>query len=116
MDNRVVNTVVQWNGVYYIGTDKGMDAVDLKGKHRVTDTLTERFAGIRIRCMTVDDQNHLWICTHGSGLFEYDPDGTAYEYNKENGLFGNKARVVTQLRLNCLTGRSSPVQTETASL
>ena len=109
MDNRVVNTVVQWNGVYYIGTDKGMDAVDLKGKHRVTDTLTERFAGIRIRCMTVDDQNHLWICTHGSGLFEYDPDGTAYEYNKENGLFGNKARVVTQLRdgtilVSCDTG------------
>ena len=98
MDNRVTNTIVQWNGAYYFGTDKGMDAVDLKGKHQVTNELTERFAGIRIRCMTVDDENHLWVCTHGKGLFEFDPDGTEHAYNKENGLFGNKARVVTVLR------------------
>ena len=109
MDNRVTNTIVQWNGTYYFGTDKGMDAVDLKGKHRVTDQLTEQFAGIRIRCMTVDDQNHMWVCTHSKGLFEYDPDGTEHAYNKANGLFGNKARVVTQLRdgtilASCETG------------
>ena len=42
MDNRVTNTIVQWNGMYYFGTDKGMDAVDLKGKHRVTNELTDR--------------------------------------------------------------------------
>ncbi len=98
MDNRVVNTVVQWNGVYYFGTDKGMDAVDLKGKRRVTDALTERFEGVRIRCMKVDTDNHLWVCTQGGGLVEFDPDGTEYVYNKENGKFGNKARVATQLR------------------
>ena len=109
MDNRVTNTIVQWNGAYYFGTDKGMDAVDLKGKHRVTNELTEKFAGVRIRCMTVDDEGHLWVCTHGKGLYEYDPDGTEYTYNKENGLFGNKVRVVTQLRdgtilVSCDTG------------
>ncbi len=109
MENRVTNTIVQWNGVYYFGTDKGMDAVNLKGKRRVTDALTEEFAGIRIRCMTVDDRNRLWICTHGRGLYEIEPDGTEYEYSRENGLFGNKARVVTQLRdgtilVSCDTG------------
>ena len=109
MDNRVVNTIVQWNGVFYFGTDKGMDAADLKGKNRVTDDLTEKFTGVRIRCMIVDDRNHLWICTHSKGLYEFDPDGTEYVYNKENGLFGNKARVVTQLRdgtilASCETG------------
>ena len=98
MDNRVVNTIVQWNGVYYFGTDKGMDAVDLKGKHRVTDAMTERFAGVRIRCMKVDDRNHLWVCTYGNGLVEFEPDGTEYLYNRDNGAFGNRARVVTQLR------------------
>ena len=98
MDNRVTNTIVEWNGVYYFGTDKGMDAVDLKGKYRVENELTERFSGIRIRCMAVDDRNHLWVCTHSAGLIEYDPDGTEYIYNRQNGLFGNKARVVTQLR------------------
>ena len=98
MDYRVTNTIVQWNGVYYIGTDKGMDAVDLKGKHQIVNETTERFAGIRIRCMLVDDANHLWVCTYGSGLVEIDPDGTEYVYNKDNGAFGNRARVVTQLR------------------
>ena len=98
MDSRVTNTIVQWQGAYYIGTDKGMDAVDLKGKHQVINELTERFAGIRIRCMMVDDADHLWICTYGGGLAEIDPDGTEHVYNKENGAFGNRARVVTQLR------------------
>ena len=98
MDNRVTNTIVQWQDAYYIGTDKGMDAVDLKGKHQITNELTERFAGIRIRCMLVDDANHLWVCTYGSGLVEIEPDGTEHLYNKENGAFGNRARVVTQLR------------------
>ena len=98
MDNRVTNTIVQWQGAYYIGTDKGMDAVDLKGKQQITNELTERFAGIRIRCMMVDSEDHLWVCTYGSGLAEIDPDGTEHLYNKDNGAFGNRARVVTQLR------------------
>ena len=98
MESHVTNTVAQWNGVNYFGTDKGMDAADLKGMHQVRDTITERFAGIRIRCMTVDDQGHLWVCTYGSGLIEFDPDGTEYVYNRDNGAFGNRARVVTQLR------------------
>ena len=98
MDNRVTNTIVQWQGAYYIGTDKGMDAVDLKGKNQVVNELTERFAGIRIRCMLVDSNEHLWVCTYGSGLVEIEPDGTESLYNKDNGAFGNRARVVTQLR------------------
>ena len=98
MENRVTNTVVQWNGVYYIGTDKGMDAVDLKGMNQVSNAVTERFAGVRIRCMMVDAQDHLWVCTYGSGLVELEPDGSEYVYNRDNGAFGNRARVVIQLR------------------
>ena len=98
MENQVTNAVAFWNGVYYFGTDKGMDAVDRKGMNRVTDALTERFEGIRIRCMTVDAEGHLWVCTHGSGLVEFDPDGTEYVYDRKNGLFGNKVRVAIQLR------------------
>ena len=98
MDNRVVNTIVQWQDLYYIGTDKGMDAVDLKGKHQAVNETTHRFDGIRIRCMMVDENDHLWVCTYGEGLVEIEPDGTEYVYNSENGSFGNRARVVTQLR------------------
>ena len=98
MGSRVVNTIVEWNGLYYFGTDKGMDAVDLKAKKQVHNEITERFAGLRIRCMIIDRENHLWVCTYGSGLVELEPDGTEYVYNKENGAFGNRARVVSELR------------------
>ena len=98
MVNRVTNTVVLWEGAYYIGTDKGMDAVDLKGKKQVINEITQSFGDTRIRCMIVDNENHLWVCTYGSGLVEIEPDGTRYVYNRENGAFGNRARVVIQLK------------------
>ena len=96
LDNRVVNTTVEWNGVFYFGTDKGLDAVDASGKHPVTDELTEQFAGVRIRCMTVDSNNHLWLCTYSSGLVEVDPDGEQHLYDSGNG-FENRTRIVKQL-------------------
>lgn len=98
MANRVVNTIVRWNGVYYIGTDKGMNAVDDAGKQQITDEVTRRFDGIRIRCMMVDRENHLWVCTYSEGLAELTPDGQEYRYNKEFGAFGNRARVVKELK------------------
>ena len=108
MDNRVTNAIIRWNGVYYFGTDKGMDAVDLKGKNRVTNELTDRFAGVRIRCMAVDSGNRLWVCSHGGGLYIFEPDGTETVFNRGNG-FGNRARVVKELRdgtmlVSCETG------------
>ena len=98
MDNQVVNTIVQWQDAFYFGTDKGMDAADLKGKERIENEITERFAGIRIRCMIVDRDDHLWVCTYSNGLVEIAPDGTEYRYNRENGAFGNRARVVRELK------------------
>ena len=97
MDSRVVNAIVQWNGIYYFGTDKGMDAVDAAGRSQVRNQVTDRFGAMRIRNMIVDGENHLWVCTYGNGLVEVLPDGTEYVYNQENGAFGNRARVVRQL-------------------
>jgi len=97
MDSRVVNTVVKWQGEFYFGTDKGLDVVDENCKKRVASALTERLDGVRIRCMLVDSDNHLWVCTYGSGLLEVEPDGTEHLYNSDSGSFGNRARVVAQL-------------------
>ncbi len=97
MDNRVVNAVEKWQGVYYFGTDKGLDAADESCKTRVTNALTEKLDGVRIRCLRVDSRDCLWICTYGSGLLEVAPDGTEYLYNSDSGSFGNRARVVTEL-------------------
>ena len=97
MNSKVVNAIVQWNGNYYFGTDKGIDAVNRTGKERIEDDVTRAFSANRIRCMTVDRENHLWICTYEAGMTELEPDGTRYDYNQENGAFENATRVVTQL-------------------
>ena len=97
MDRRVVNTIVFWQNCYYVGTDKGLDVVDKACRRQVHNDLTEALAGKRIRCMYVDQQDHLWVCTYGSGLIEYAPNGASWSYNSNNGSFGNRARIVTGL-------------------
>ncbi len=97
MDRKVVNAIVFWQSCYYIGTDKGLDVVDRACHSKVENSLTKALDGKRIRCMFVDNNNHLWVCTYGNGLMEYAAGGESWEYNAENGSFGNKARIVTGL-------------------
>ncbi len=97
MERRVVNAIVSWQGCYYIGTDKGLDVVDHACRSQIENELTETLAGKRIRCLYVDTAEHLWVCTYGSGLMEFAPDGKVWTYNADNGSFGNRARIVTQL-------------------
>ena len=97
MERRVVNAIVNWQGNYYIGTDKGLDIVDKACRRQINNDLTSELDGKRIRCMYVDDNEHLWICTYGNGLMEYAPDGESWSYNAESGSFGNRARLVTGL-------------------
>ncbi len=97
MERKVVNAIVSWQRCYYIGTDKGLDVVDKACHREIENALTEELDEKRIRCMYVDDKNHLWICTYGSGLMEYSPDGVSWSYNADNGSFGNRARIVTGL-------------------
>ena len=97
MERRVVNAIVMWQGCYYVGTDKGLDVVDKACRNQIKNDLTAALAGKRIRCLYVDEENHLWVCTYGSGLMEFAPDGVSWVYNAENGSFGNRARIVTRL-------------------
>ncbi len=97
MERKVVNTIVSWQRCYYIGTDQGLDIVDKECHNRIENSLSKELEGKRIRCMYVDRNNHLWVCTYGSGLIEYSLTGQAWAYNAENGSFGNRARIVTGL-------------------
>ena len=97
MERNVVNAIVSWQRCYYIGTDKGLDIVDKACHNELENDISAALEGKRIRCLYVDDKNHLWICTYGSGLMEYAPNGELWEYNAENGSFGNRARIVTGL-------------------
>ena len=97
METHVVNAVARWQDDYYFGTDSGLDKVDGTCHRQLYDELTDLLKGIRIRCLFVDKDDHLWICTYTQGVWEVEPDGTRYEYTSENGSFGSKTRVVMQL-------------------
>ncbi len=98
MERLVVNAIVSWQDCYYIGTDKGLDVVDKACREQIENDLTKELKGKRIRCMYVDETDHLWVCTYGSGLMEYSPSGRSWSYNSDNGSFGSRARVVTGLK------------------
>ena len=51
MSRRVVNTIVKWQGAYYIGTDKGLDVVDGNCRAAMKNDLTALLSGSRIRCV-----------------------------------------------------------------
>ena len=97
MERKVVNAIVYWRGCYYVGTDNGLDVVDRACRRQIRNDLTKELDGRRIRCMYVDEDNHLWVCTYGNGLIEYSPDDESWVYNADSGSFGNRARIVTQL-------------------
>ena len=97
MERKVVNAIVFWQGCYYIGTDTGLDVVDKACRREVNNNLTAALEGKRIRCMYVGEDNHLWVCTYGSGLIEYASNGDSWEYNADSGSFGNRARLVRGL-------------------
>ena len=97
LPGNVVNTVEEWNGRLYIGTDTGLETADIDGKKRVTDNLSEILKGVRIRCIRKDSRNCLWICTYGNGLIKVSPDGSRVIYDSTSGSFGNRARTVLEL-------------------
>ncbi|MBP1584598.1 MAG: HD domain-containing protein [Lachnospiraceae bacterium] len=97
MERRVVNTIVSWQDCLYIGTDKGLDLVNGSCTRQIRNEFTEALDGRRIRCMYVDNADHLWVCTYGNGLMEFSPSGETWTYNAAGGSFGNRARIVTQL-------------------
>ena len=94
---QVVNAVVPWQGALYMGTDRGLDAVDPITRKSVTNKLTELLAGVRTRCMTVDRQGNLWLCTYGRGGLCVTPAGDVTYYNTTSGTFSDRARSVLEL-------------------
>jgi energy-coupling factor transport system substrate-specific component len=98
LDNRVINSTCVNNNLLYLGTDSGLEIVDLATYRPVTNELTELLDDVRIRCVKNDKNNRIWLCTHGdTGLVCYNPtDGEIKIYNEENGLDTNRVRAVMQ--------------------
>ena len=92
---KVVNSVTKWNDSLYIGTDKGLDVIS--GEKKISNSLTELLANVRIRCLMVDSKNDLWICTYGRGLIQAGSNGRVSIYDNTNSDIGARMRVVVEL-------------------
>lgn len=97
MEKQVVNAVERWNDCLYVGTDTGLNIINLENNQKVENDLTKKLTDIRIRSIKKDSNNHLWICTYGNGLWEIDGESIQC-YNSENGPVGDRARVVLQMK------------------
>ena len=97
ISGKVVNSVQEWNGLMYFGTDTGLDIADLGTSSQIYSDLSIMLNGTRIRCIRRDSRNNLWRCSYGKGLIKALPDGTTVTYDSSSGSFGNRARVVMEL-------------------
>ena len=97
MDEQVVNAVEQWQGRLYVGTDAGLDIIDLDQGRQVRDELTALLSQVRIRCIRADSAGNLWICSFGKGLLKVEASGAVTVYDQANGTFCNWVRVAVEL-------------------
>ncbi len=88
MQNRVVNSVIEWQGLLYVGADNGMDAIDIQKNQQVFNALTHQFEKVRIRCLATSSNGSLWICTYGKGLFEVTESGNIITYDSASTASG----------------------------
>lgn len=99
LDLNVVNAVTKWNGIYYFGTDNGIDAYSSEKGFMANDSLSKALKGARVRNFCIDKNNHLWIATSsGEGLWDVSPDGKIHKFLKDNGTISNRFRSVIQLK------------------
>lgn len=96
MEQTVVNSVVKWKGCLLVGTDNGLLVMDENSRVQSQDPLTDEFKGIRIRCLRVDQKDHLWICTYGKGVCEVTETGEMHAYDSSAGALGDKFRTVIE--------------------
>lgn len=97
MEPAVVNSVIEWNGVMYIGTDDGLDVVNYGFTKELNNSLTQTLEGVRIRSLMADSKDNLWICTSDKGTLCVGKDMMTTFYSTVNGLIGNKTRNTLEL-------------------
>lgn len=98
LERGVVNTTAMWQGLLYVGTDVGLDVIDLTTGDAVTNDLTSLLAGIRIRCTYVSSNDHLWVCTYGMGLLDVAPSGVVTRFDDKDGVFSDRVRTCIEAK------------------
>lgn len=96
IEPEVVNSVVIYKGITYVGTDKGL--ITLKGEKRVSTPLSQLLKTTRTRHVMRDSKDNLWIATYSKlGLIKYNPaTGTLKSFTRRDGLPHERSRVVME--------------------
>ena len=68
LKSNVVNATAVFGGLLYAGEDDGLRIIDPEKNITISNDLTGRMSGSRIRSMMCDSNGHLWICSYGEGL------------------------------------------------
>lgn len=93
---KVINSTCLYNGYLYVGTDKGLYALDEHFKQKDTD-VTELLEGVRVRCIRRDSKGNMWVCTYGEyGLVQVSADGSMHFFTEETGLNSSRVRTVLE--------------------
>ncbi len=112
LPSRMVNTTCLYDGILYVGTDNGLaafkddepideipisSAVTAGGIEQNVTNLLDMLDGVRIRSISRDSQNRLWICTwRNSGLLCID-QGRLTMYTAQDGLPSDQVRNICEL-------------------
>ena len=80
LSEAVVNTINKFNGEFYFGTDNGLAVINAQTKTAGSNAITQYLSGTRIRCLFVDKDNNMWICTKGKGLICVSSEGKIRQF------------------------------------
>lgn len=92
---RVVNSICQYQGLTYIATDTGL--ITLQGTKQVNNKLSNLLKNTRTRHIMVDSKNNLWLSTYSDlGLVKYSPDGSIKTFTRKDGMPHERCRVALE--------------------
>ena len=99
LDEPVVNALAIEDGKLYIGTDDGLEIVDIASGNHVTEDVETIFEKTRIRHLMKDSKGNKWVSTYGqTGLVCIAKDGTVTTYNGKSGdVLGSRFRFTKEL-------------------
>ncbi len=96
LEDAMVNSVTKLDGQLYVGTDQGLDIIDIDTLAQVDNDLTEAVGNLRIRCIIKDSKDNLWLCTYGDGVWKVNGKDIV-KFNSSNSEIGNRVRLCKEL-------------------
>ncbi|MDC7124692.1 MAG: HD domain-containing protein [Spirochaetales bacterium] len=97
LSNFVVNAIAKYHDNLYIGTDTGLHILD-KNNQIIENKLTSALAKTRIRSISVDSKDNIWICTFSNyGLLKSDSNFNITSINTDKGLCSNRVRSMIEM-------------------